>query len=930
MSTSETPLEKVERLVKQYKALSAAARRKVNETDTQNRFIIPLFSALGWNFADATQVAAEEKISRGFVDYAFSLHGARRFVLETKSLKEGLEEKNYKQARDYAYHKGLTWAVLSDFAELKILNAELKEPNPYQAVFRSFGVDDYLPRFDVLSWLSPAELEKGTLDREAVTAGKRSTITPITQSLFDNLTKWRAQLNANFRAYNKGKLYTPQLIDDAVQRLLDRLIFIRTAEDREVEGEKLIALVRDLQARNRLNDLMPALNSRFRALDRVYNSELFAPHLSEDLDGGEPTTLVNVIEGLYGSSANFISYNFAFIDADVLGRVYEQYLGYVLSDAKAAPAQAKQTKRKSQGIYYTPTFVVKYIMQQTLGRYLAEHDYNPAHPVRVLDLACGSGSFLIEAFDVLDNFLARAKNQADGAYDVHDHARQLQILMQNIYGVDKDEQAVQVAQLNLLLKALRTPDKLPKLENIRQGDSLISGTPDELANHFGADWKDKTPFNWETQFADVMNDGGFDVIVGNPPYVRAENMPRDERDYYMDSGHFDVAYGRFDIHILFVERAIKMLKEGGRLGFIIPYAALNQNYAKHLRRFILDTCAIERVVDFSQYRVFEQAAVDTCILILRKDSRKELRIENEIHLIRSDDYSNGITEMNPIRMRQSLYEETVDNMFRLDLVRASVDIAHKVERQSINLGQICYVITGVVAHDSATGESKDRLIHDRKLGRGSKIYVEAKEVAGRYAPLFPTRYIEYLPAEMHRPKFPELFEKPKILIPDLVGERLSATIDFNGIYTNHSFNCCVRKSDLVGVQRNLHISEEDANLSAQYDLRFSLAMINSRLLTFYFNTNLGGGLHASPTNVRRLPIRAINFADAADRAQHDAIVALVTEMLALQKDYAAAEREKRDERHALKRRIAEVDNAIDARVYDLYDLSDDEIKTIAG
>jgi methylase of polypeptide subunit release factors len=143
---------------------------------------------------------------------------------------------------------------------------------------------------------------------------------------------------------------------------------------------------------------------------------------------------------------------------------------------------------------------------------------------------------------------------------VRDYARRMEILSQNIYGVDKDEQAVAVAKLNLSLKALHTRDRLPMLQNIRVGDSLISGTPDELSAAFGKNWQDIKPFNWETEFSQVMRVGGFDVVVGNPPYIRAERMPRDERDYYTDSKHFEVAGGRFDIHILFVERALKLLK----------------------------------------------------------------------------------------------------------------------------------------------------------------------------------------------------------------------------------------------------------------------------------------------------------------------------------------------------------------------------------
>ncbi len=406
----QTAYDEIERLIQKYKNLSTRARNEYNEQATRLHFILPLFRALEWDDSDARQVYPEEKISRGYVDFSFRLNGARRFVLETKRLGEDLNKLEWaQQAIDYAYHKDVTWAVLSDFEGLKLFNAEAREANPFQAQFKEFGVENYLPRLAELWWLSRSAIRDGVLDREAEKVFKKKPRARITRALFDNLKAWRAELYTNLREYNRGKLYDARQIDEAVQKILDRLIFIRTAEDRDVEKERLLALTREMQDRQRLNDLPTELKRRFRALDDIYNSQLFAPHFSEDLDYGEPTTLVKIIGGLYESPAEAARYNFAHIDSDVLGTVYEQYLGQVLSEREKF--EDKRAKRKSQGIYYTPTFVVKYIVQQTLGRYLQERDYNAARNVRVLDPACGSGSFLIEAFDVLNQYLANARGE---------------------------------------------------------------------------------------------------------------------------------------------------------------------------------------------------------------------------------------------------------------------------------------------------------------------------------------------------------------------------------------------------------------------------------------------------------------------------------------------------------------------------------------
>jgi len=247
----------------------------------------------------------------------------------------------------------------------------------------------------------------------------------------------------------------------------------------------------------------------------------------------------------------------------------------------------RRAKRKSQGIYYTPTFVVKYIVAQTLGRYLDERGYDPSHPVRVLDMACGSGSFLIEAFDLLDRRVAHMRGQlapvagAGAGSDIHDRARQTELLGQCIYGVDKDEQAVAVARLNLLLKALHSRDRLPMLDHIRCGDSLISGPPDELRAAFGPDWQSKKPFNWVDEFPEVFTpfpshpqtveargEGGFGIIIGNPPW--GGDIDRDLA--YFHTKYPATTQEHTDGFKLFIERSLCLVGDGGLISMIVPNA----------------------------------------------------------------------------------------------------------------------------------------------------------------------------------------------------------------------------------------------------------------------------------------------------------------------------------------------------------------------
>ena len=285
LPTPESAYAEIERRVNKFKALSKRERDAYNEDNTRKDFIMPLFRALGWDITDSREVAAEEKVSRGRVDFSFRIAGVPRFFLETKRIAEDLTKREFvQQAINYAWTKGVTWALLSDFEGLRVFNAEWKESDPLQAQFLEFGVDTYLSEFERLWWLSRTETEARRLDREAEKAFKKTPRTPIAQTLFDHLLRVRKELYTNFQLYNKSLFKTPKLIDDAVQRMLDRLIFIRTAEDREVEPDKLIALIRETSH----DKLLPALYQRFRDLDGIYNSQLFASSIMDGLDCEPP------------------------------------------------------------------------------------------------------------------------------------------------------------------------------------------------------------------------------------------------------------------------------------------------------------------------------------------------------------------------------------------------------------------------------------------------------------------------------------------------------------------------------------------------------------------------------------------------------------------------------------------------------------------
>jgi type I restriction-modification system DNA methylase subunit len=958
----------VERLVDRFASLRVRNHRRYNEAATRQEFILPLFRALGWNIDDTREVSPEEKVSKGYVDFAFRLNGIPRFFLETKKVSADLNDPRWgHQAINYAWLKGVTWAVLTDFQDLKVFNAEWQETIPARAVFKDLNWQRYLDRFDDLWLLSVPAMQEGALDHAAERVGKKATKTPVNQQLFSDLTRWRHELFRHLRPYNPK--WSIEQIDEAVQRILDRLIFIRTCEDREIEQLRLLPMLRQWRDQGRKEDFVALLNKLFREFDAVYDSRLFAPHLSEELTS-EATPYKLVIEGLYEGPTGYGFYDFNAIDADVMGTIYEQYLGHRAQDPEGKQVVDKRAKRKTQGIYYTPQFVVRYIVEQTLGRFLEERDYEQARQVKVLDMACGSGSFLIEAFDVLDRYLMSIRGQslASSAGDTHDFARRMEILAGNLYGVDLDAQAVEIARLNLLLKAVNRRGELPMLDNIRQGDSLISGTPEELEAAFGADWRDKHPFNWEEQFPGVMQRGGFDVIVGNPPYIRIQTLPKDDVSWYSD--HYTVAGGSYDIYLLFVERALELLRPGGLFGMILPNKFFQASYGERLRTLLSERKAVWQVVDFEDAQVFEDATTYTCLLFLRKEPISEVVYVAAGDWLREHAGQPGLL---PSDLPQTLLaEEGLTGRPWIFVDSRGAELLEKLEAAGTTLGDAgariyqgirtsaneIYVLRSLSTAGRIWKLRSDALGKQVELEPGLlKPFLRGEEIK-RYKPAQSVHYVlvpyevfgedaELIPPKRLQSEFPLTWDYLKMNRDALEGRergRMRHEGWYGYVYPKNLERFSRRKIMTPDIAPNAafafdpdgeyyFVSGYGISLdSFEENFCYILGLLNSKPLDFFFkqvSTRLQGGFYRYFTQfIRRLPIRRINFGDPQDVAQHDRMVALVERMLQIEQDKAEADAVLLDARHDLTRQIERLDAQIDALVYELYGLTEEEIAIV--
>ncbi|MBI4318230.1 MAG: N-6 DNA methylase [Chloroflexi bacterium] len=582
MTTQDEARAAVQALVAKWQALSPAQLKGYNEESTKKDFILPLFKALGWN-VDSSEVAAEQQVSSGRVDYAFIVDGVTRLYLEAKPLRdETLEQTKWiEQAISYGYNKGVPWVVLTNFRQFMGFNT-LRGAKQATDSFPNLTADLFLPEFEWLWLFSREALLSGALDEKARVFGKAPTLHPVEQQLYAQMGQWREDLFNSLHQYMddpKDLRQKDALVDEIIQRLFNRLIFIRTCEDRKLEEPRLLPALRAYQAARGKNPLAPAIRKTFDYYNDSYDSELFQKH-AVDTAHFDDEMLAPVIRGLHEVAGGLAQYDFSLIDPDVLGQVYEQYLGHVavasVNRLRERQRQArlfgeeveyrleeKRAKRKAGGIYYTPRWVTDYIVRKTLGRFIEEHAKRPNEitGVTVLDPACGSGSFLIRAYSELLDWEARRSGRP---LDKIDQTERVLMLQHSIYGVDLDPQAVQLARLNLLLRALGRHEHLPPLaDNVKRGNSLVSGSESDLRSYFGDGWQTTRQFNWGEQFPAVMERGGFDVIVGNPPYVRIQTLPREEAQFFRE--HYETAHGSFDLYVLFIERSLQLLKPGGSL-----------------------------------------------------------------------------------------------------------------------------------------------------------------------------------------------------------------------------------------------------------------------------------------------------------------------------------------------------------------------------
>jgi type I restriction-modification system DNA methylase subunit len=879
--TKEEAKKKIAELVDKYKRLDEKEIKSYNEANTRRNFIELLFAELGWSVYDRKEVSEEERASKGRVDYAFKLNGISQFYLEAKALKENLNKEEYiQQAVEYAYNKGVTWAILSNFESTHIYAAQTNK------LCLNLQAANYVERFDDLWLLSRESFASNLIAEWGVRYGHLPERQRIEDRLFQQLKRWRDALFKQIHHYNRQLTHSE--INEIIQRFFNRLIFIRNCEDRKIENNILKAMLNEWRTSGRKGELIEKLQQVFHYFADPYDSDLFEPHLTDSIYI-ESTTVEDIINGLYKVPGSIANYDFSIMEPDVLGSVYEQYLGYITYlKKKDFEEQQEVTRkhRKEQGIYYTPTFVTNYIVKETVGHFLKDHTHNEILNMKILDPACGSGSFLIRAFDELLNYHAVVRSKPVVELDQHER---LQVLLSNIFGVDLDKQAVEIARLNLLLRSLTERGELEMLENnIQRGNSIISGTEKELKNYFGKNWKDKEPFNWEDKFPNIMANGGFDVVIGNPPWVslsgkhKSLDLSQQELQYLFDTFHSST-YAP-NLYEVFIWRALGLLKDGGIFSFIIPdRIATNQQFIK-LREHILQNFIIERLL----FRYpFPGVIADTMILVIRKAKPKD----NSIEII---DYpSHKVTKI----LQRTFSSSSDHSLFFVESKLA--EVFHKIasNKDVRNLSAIAKSTSGCGA--------KSELLHKKRIS-SAQIKVIKGENIGRYdnRGFFWFDFKDENLSGRTRDE-DKLGTKEKILIRK-TGSDIIATFDDSGIYPEQSLYF------VYGTSRNT--------------LLFIMAVLNSRLINVYYRNFAVTNRDTTP-QLKNIDLDKFPIVVATNKLQENTLVTLANKMLELNKKLQKAQKGL-DEWHDIQKQIEQTDNKIDTLVYDLYELTEAERRIV--
>ena len=638
---------------------------KYNETLLRSDFLDLFFEALGWDIKNQNgkstferEVILEEGLKTGNKskkpDYTFRLYNERKFFLEAKKPHvkiETMEEPAF-QVRRYGFTAKLKISVLSNFEYLIIYDcsAPVKENedghNSY--CIRKYHYSEYEEKFDEIKYLLGKEsVYNGTFDKQWESIENQIQTYSIDNLFLEQINKWRILLGeALFEIKNDIDEIE---LNDIIQLYINSIVFLRVCEDRNIEQYCSLIDIKNLPENSTM------LIEKLKNADDYYNSGIFKlPYIKEFLTE-KASIFWQIISDLYYPNS---SYSFAVLSSEILGNIYEIMLQDRLYIKNNKVILDRKPENLDRDVVTTPNFIIREIIDKTIKPYI-ENNKKDILNIKIADIACGSGAFLLESFQYLNDYLI-------DYYKIHDCSKLLhtgigtyklkfstkkELLLNCFYGVDKDYNAVKTTEFGLLLKLLEDENSeslparqiLPKLnQNIFWGNSLIS-------NAMPNNSKIASEVN-----AFDFGSNKFDIIIGNPPYMKTEDIktitPLEKPIY---ESNYISAYKQYDKYFLFIERSLHLLNENGTIGYILPNKFMKVGAGVKLRKLLKDKKCVKEIISFGANQIFQDKTTYTNILILTEqpnDQIKYLEIHNlNTWLLRDynkDRFSNNIDYAN--------------------------------------------------------------------------------------------------------------------------------------------------------------------------------------------------------------------------------------------------------------------------------------------
>jgi len=765
------------------------------EENVKLKIIIPLLQLLGYDINK--NMDFEHSVRNKKADIGLMINGTLRIIVECKSLEQSLD-KHIEQALDYAWKKQVNWVILTNGKETRLYRTWIE--NVQEAKDRELwkvNLRELESQFDKLAeWVSYRSLSTNKIEEVSEEREKEIVENVTEQQLIQNLKDAKELLTNNAIPKIKVKFYSDEefkkqvedwcansnldvgdediwvkkLAKETAYSYINRIYFYRIAEDKGIVKPKLTK--KSLEALEDSFSFKELSELAFKEILKVDYKAIFEHNLFDNIEFDE-----NILKQIIHKLSK---YNFKEIDSDVLGKIYEHHI-----DVK---------ERKELGQFYTPKKIINYILSKV--------GITPKK--KILDPACGSGGFLINVYDSL-----RKQYIKKGFSETNAHE---EILDKNLFGMDINPFAVQLTAMNLALKNLE--QKTDNL-NIVTTDSLIS----DLNNWMPIQHNDLNNNNRNKFIAGTIPNK-VDIVIGNPPYVRIRNIRKEKIKAYQQN--LKTAKGRFDLFSLFIEKGIRFLDNGGKLGYIVSNTLLTNDVLEPIREYILDSCIIEEIVDLGR-GVFEEANVNTVIIILKKEKDEEKRNKNKIRIVTEINDKGKIIKSHAIN--QNVFCE--NELKRFIIVKKSnkiEKIMDKIIEDSVPLSDFVEGSCGIQIWSNKPERAKyPYYLSDTKENDMYKPIIEGKDITP-FSYKFNKQYVLYSKKLLERAREERFFTAQEKIIMRYIGKRIIGAFDNQGYYLQKSAISLIPKREDV-------------------DLRFILAILNSKLINWYYLKLMGENVY---------------------------------------------------------------------------------------